>query len=339
LNLEKLIISLKEVDKNLEEENPEFNDFKTKFGKEFEINFEDVMNFINIVTVFPIVTKAYSEVSINFTPENYLNFLHEIIEEAENKSLIGNPDDHQKLVQLKSLISEMQPLLLESGNKNNENEENNTKNDDTISTMSLSQFFSELHILERITSYFILTLFTYIDMYSMAIFKHIISNLDTNVVFDFIRGFKVAINPLKRIEGMFKNINFDNEENLRLFHEKLVKKASWESYLKESYGFIETRNYIAHRDPLTAIGSLKKNFPKSAKIAKTKTEEMRKTMIIDEIPLETLKPLIEPLLGADYESIFLLQSIGFSCYRYLISVDLLINQWTEERKIEVIIDS
>ena len=328
MELNDIFILLDRIDTDLSKENPEYDAFKTDFGKEFESNYYDCITFTKIVSMFPIMLQYIINAKKTVTPEDFFNFLDTQLKEAEKINGV-NQIQKEKIVRVRKLIEELQtifldpdyfsdiPLLTESSE-----EEINSDKDEVELTNSF--LVEELRLMERVYSYFVLTLYTYIDSYSMALFQYVVSELPTSEVFDIIKSTKVELNPKERIKSLMKNLKFEDNGNLRKRLKKVLREKAWENHQDEFRQFIKIRNYIAHRDPITAKKTLAKKFPKSAEDALIKANELRKNMNFEEIKDDFILTMIKPILESDFESFFLLQFIGESCYKYLALIDILV---------------
>ncbi len=301
MNTKTLNERLNEIKKNLDSKPSKFESFQTKFGQEFEENFKDLTGFVTNIGILQFFMETISNIIKNITSKakkEVRGKMREIVEQSE--------ESPEKIDEIEKKIDE--------AIKDDEKKEN-----------SFAEFFNVLkkeNIFDRINSYFFLTFYTYIDLYTISLYQHVISKIDVTKVYDVIDGFKPSSNPSDRLKQILKKLELKDKKNL---YEKLDLVRNFES---DFINFIKLRNSIAHREPLTTYQTIKKNFPKIAKKAKKINEKQSKKTDLKELE----NHINRENMIQNFEILTALNLIAVNCYILLAMVDYLIIEFFKENQ-------
>ena len=293
MDFEELKKQMDELTNELKKEPPEYKYLKTDSGKNFQDNFVELMGILNISNIIALISPIIS-IMIKIFSNGVEEFAPSVKEKALKKE---NLSDSELEDTLKILLEKF--LSTDSDTKMNE-----------IITKFLNQ----------INSYYFLALYAYIDLYSMSIYKYVISNLEEEQLFDIVINFNAMDNPTKRIGCIKKTLNLINETRFN----KLLRGRTWKESIEK---LIELRNFLAHRDPILRKSLLEEKFPKTVK---TKALKQTKKVFQQEAfnnlnnhVLTKIRKIIEPNLLI----LFMLIEIGKDCYGYLALIDTLFDDY------------
>lgn len=245
--IKKSINELKDISENIEQH------FFTEFGKDFAENCSELEDYVRSGFMIPILSRIY-------------RIIRGVIESEDVISLI------RSLVNETSRFEPEQKQLALMGWEELHNE---VKQDDG-SFDKLEKQVSELQIINRMTEYYILKLYTYLDIYSMSLFQYIIANVETDLIFDILGKISRASTPLKMINSLLNSFLIKEEtesknkqKNFTILSEltEQISKTAFEDDLYYLEEFMNFRNIIAHRKKLASHDELEKAFPNLAKIA------------------------------------------------------------------------
>lgn len=291
LDFIKLKKQMNKLENELKKDSPKYEFLKTKPGKIFQDNFVELMGIVNLsnfsAAISPIILriiKSFDKSWNDFTPD------------FKDKALKKENLSESELTDSLDLFIEK--FLTIDSDKN------------------LDEIISK--ILNIINSYYFLALYAYIDLYSMSLYKFIISQLEEDELYETVIGFNAMENPSKRIWSIKKTLNVIDDEKF----DELRNGRTW----KESFEMlIELRNFIAHRDPKLRISLLEERFPRALK---SKAKKQIKKVFnhqafiqLDNQVLSKIKEITESYLL----TLFLLKEIGKECYGYLALIDNLID--------------
>ncbi|MCK5158934.1 MAG: hypothetical protein KAR08_07245 [Candidatus Heimdallarchaeota archaeon] len=305
--------------------------FQTKFGKEFTENCKELEDYVKSGYVVPIITKLYKIIRNFLGSEDIISTINTMIEETttfepEQKRLahMGLNDLHIEVKQ------------------------------DDGSFDKFENQISDLRIINRMTEYYILKLYAYLEIYSISLFQHIISNIETDIIFDVLSKIPRTSNPISMIEALLKSFIIEEKRDLKykqrnktLYSELIeqITKTAWEYDFYYVEEFIKFRNIIAHRKKLASHDEFEKTFPNQVKSANErlnlevknikKSDEFIKIrnffvhMGIEEFVLKELHDLFE-----DMKFLLTIDEIGKSCFRYILLIDNIITKHPALRNIE-----
>ena len=199
----------------------------------------------------------------------------------------------------------------------------NTELDKTIQDFDVEEFLEKLNLLPRMISYFVLTLFAYLEIYSKSLYQYAISKISVDQIYDFTRVVKVHNNPKTLTQSILDF--FKTEEGIGLFAGlKTLKDDKFNVFFDTLEEFIKIRNQLAHRKPLTSILELKNKFPELDERAKIIYDKEVKRLTEED--KEFLASLLE-----DFSKFGFISEISKSCFTYIMIIDNfveLINQET-----------
>lgn len=322
---DRLLQLMEEIDEHLKEEKGDLTFFCTEFGEEFEDNYLDLMRFADIATLLPTLVKPAMKLNQAATSGEFLNYIEEGAEFAENlsarqkeqvKTIVTRmKEDWDQLAQITPVKEEL-PKALES-----EDESEDAETD-------VEGFLDELQILPRIIAYFIFALYSYIDVYSMHLVQFLMAISNVEEFYRLLTQFKVGQNPHHRIKEILKGTD---AKNLSDPLEHLLEAGHWETHQKAFADLIGLRNHVAHRKPLTTPQEFQKKFPQFSKRAKQEAEKLQEK-VQSVIPQETLPSSFSALFldlfsGDLVENFFMIRQLATSCYRYLALIDNLVVNW------------
>lgn len=291
LDFVKLKKQMDKLENELKKDSPEYEFLKTQPGKIFQDNFVELMGIISLSNILAAISPIISRIIKSF--ENSWNdFTPDVKDKALKEEKLSESEVSFSL----GLIIE-KFLTVESDN-------------------NLDEIISK--ILNIINSYYFLALYAYIDLYSMSLYKFVISQLEEDELFETVKGFNAMENPGKRIWSIKKTLNVIEDKKF----DELRKSRTW----KESFEIlIKLRDFIAHRDPKLRVSLLEEKFSSTIK---TKAKKQIKKAFdhqafikLDDRVLSKIKEIIEPYLLI----LFLLLEIGKDCYGYLALIDNLID--------------
>jgi hypothetical protein len=263
------------IDKEIEKDQSTLNFFRTNFGQEFEENYDDLLVFSGVVSILPGLMNTVEFFLRGLFQGDIFAKAEKMITEDTTKSLeeknneIKLIDEQKKYFQ--SLFSarkhenELLPdksLDTDAVDKTDQNQAiTNEEQVQAATQEDMSKVFDgwqKLKLLQRITAYFTLTLYAYIDVYSVSLFQHVVARIEPEELYDYLLDFNVKKNPEKQINHVLKKIGLSQALGT------LLADCSWKIYKKELRALIDIRNIIAHRKPMTDIAEIREKFPKSS---------------------------------------------------------------------------
>ncbi|MCY3410443.1 MAG: hypothetical protein INQ03_02295 [Candidatus Heimdallarchaeota archaeon] len=209
-----------------------------------------------------------------------------------------------------------------------------SEQDDTNDNME--QFWDIFNVDERIISYFIFTMYAYLDVYFDDIFTLMLKN-STEDFDNYITKYQKNSNPYQNFTRLLKgNANYIKKNILEYCDKELLSKAKTTLNLLN-----EIRNKIAHKEPTVPFSTIFQNFPDEFENTKDKINDERdKIMKIEDV--DQLTPsqieLSSKLMGMftnwfeQTHHLFILESILEPVLQILILFDKIIYQITNKSK-------
>jgi len=199
--------------------------------------------------------------------------------------------------------------------------------------------------------YFILKFYTYLDIYTIALFQFVISKVDTDKVFDLLPHRTNISNPYKMIIFLLKNIpvnegrnsNKNNIKNLHDLTELVFKEEDWLHELNYFDEFMRLRNLIAHRKKIASMKDIVKSFPSHSQIIEKKVEVNTNKISTDEgfiklrdfldhlgIEQEKVRNLLS--IKEEIKYLYTIPEIAKSCVKIVAYVDNVIVGMSNDKK-------
>ncbi len=317
---------LKEVD-NIIKGGVEHKVFITKYGAEFQLDFNDLieitylymlpktigvfqdeLNKINSweqgqKTFLTLLKQVFDQENANETKQNQFNDLLSKFEKKTSETIMMLKKEWENY---ELLFNEFNVLM------ENEKEEDEKKNDQSETVTGLIE---KLNLYQRINAYYVLALYAIIDVYSLLFYQESLAKCSKERLYDALKTKNSTSNPVDTINAGLE-IHKDETINLKEIREQIIKKLGWEIHQESFKSFKEIRRIPAHQKTILTLDELKKRFPKHQKIAERMYKHVIKELKKSTLPEIINKPL---LLGLEDLKIGLyLREIGISCFRYLV---------------------
>lgn len=290
---------------------PNFNEFKTEFGLDFQKNFINLMGF----AIIGILIQGIPEME-----EIYIRIFSEIGKEIPIEMVIKSFTDESLTSEEIQIFKEKFFDKLQSIELVNDFEDNNSQ----------SSLLDVLSLSERINSYFIISLYAYIDLYSLSLYQHVLSSLKSTEIYDFNKEFKHNGDPKERINIITNYLRFTNRELMKEF----LANTTWETTIDKLKGI---RDYTAHKDPLLKLQKLICEISNIDEKANSKIKSLKELIDSRLIQFEKYDELKKFLVKTEkmFESIlqilFILFEIGKDCYYYLALIDIQISNFYNKK--------
>lgn len=235
------------VEKELEKEYQELEIFASEHGKELQISMIELGKFI-------VATNS----SVYLGRVGF-SLLDKLVDQKTMKEKIG--EIVEQFLEKKNLASEQKDffseLIMEFMNDNKDKSINDF--------MKGNPFYDpEFKSLERYYAHFFVSLYTYIDLYTMKLYRRINQELTDKDYFELHKRFNAQENPKKRLNTIVRYFKLYKKEVLD--KDVLVGKT-WETTFDK---ILEIRDTISHRNPLLSEENLSNSFPELLTKAKKK---------------------------------------------------------------------
>lgn len=295
--------------------------FQTEFGVEFAKNFSELNSFVNFGHLIPVISRIYSIFRDAFNSKDLAVFI-------EEKLATTNEQDEMR----KNIFLD----ILEEEQAEKEEEPNKEKD-----TKKLEEVVSDLHVTKRMTDYFVLTLYTYLDAYSMALLQYVLCSVSSDTVYLILDKQQKATNPIERIKAILDSFTVNGINTLSDTKKQLFKKTGWDSDFLAFTSFRKFRNIVAHSKTLASVAELEEAFPKQTQIARKEVEKMKKKQL-KQNDWDKILASIEPLnlndriiaeikaIFEDILSFYIIAELGKSCTRYIAFIDTMMSIYFQD---------
>lgn len=295
--------------------------FQTEFGIEFALNFSELNSFVNFGHFLPVISRIYSIFREAFNSKDLADFIREKLETT-------NEEDELR----KKMFIDM----LEEEQEDKEKQENQK-----TETKKLEEIVLDLQVTKRMTDYFVLTLYTYLDVYSTALLQYCICSVSSDSLYFILERQQKATNPIERIKVILEIFTEDGQRTLSDLRKKLFQKTNWDSDFLAFTSFRKFRNTVAHSRTLATVEELEEAFPKQTQFAKKEIEKIKREqskkkewnkilasiepLNLNQKIIAEIKTIFEELL-----SLYIIAELGKSCTKYMAFVDSLMSLYFQE---------
>lgn len=305
LNIEEQVM---ELERNLINEPTEYKGFITAPGINFQDNFKELMKIIQASNILPRVLNIFYPLAIDYIEKEYNNQEDQISIQASGKVIITQKNKEPIINTFEFNESNLFAVLRQSINEIPK---------EIIDVIS--------QVIARLNSYYFLALYAYLDLYSLSIYKLIISELDETKIFKLMKNFRVLSNPLAKISQIKRSLNL-------VVKYELNKESKIESWEKDFDKFINQRHSIAHRDPVVEILSLDAEYQEIVKKAKEKSTTKIDELFQDFKSQKEVYAKIANIFGDILQTLYILMEFGASCFKYLALIDIVVDDYIRNNK-------
>jgi len=288
------------------------NILQTDFGEEFEDKFLDLKGSSLLFAFFPVVYQS----QLKFTQGNFFEELLDTLDVTIKGANISN----QKREKALNLYKEIKELWHEGESKFNELNEllsdPNTKESTIPEEPGNNKQIESLNITERVNAYFVLSLYTYVEIYLMALIQYIATTLDP-------REFMLIINKIQNIGTISDLLNISIEmlgdQAVSKFTSIINGKIEFQNFRNSIVALVRLKDNIAHKEPLATNQEILELFPYLEKTVTKRTTELLNQQNNSGVPIfdnlmdqvfEALQPaiLLDELGGIIFKMIIMTET-------------------------------
>lgn len=195
---------------------------------------------------------------------------------------------------------------------------------------NISSIISKIKLRDRITSYFILAIHAYIDVYATELSQVLIEKGPLKLRWALSKRFMQYQTPTKRIEIIFAQYKKEGLDNPLKDKLDEMKKQNVEIGIgkKTLEKLKDLRNIIAHNEPLTGEKSVNKHFVHLKSVVQQRIDKMRKQEDSNQNNVKTRS--IMDSTAIDMNLLINLDTITRSISTYLVAIDSIIAEITKK---------
>lgn len=304
----KLKHTMNNIDLVLNDDNMEnLSMFKTDFGINFCISYNSLSEYVSCLALSPIVLDIIMNISNSFFTDQGIDFIHKQIEEEKELNTSQKEKSKNIIVEILNLYDSLKKTIPSIDFKSDENE-----------LKQLELIFNQFGILKRSLDYFIISLFSYLDLYSMILIQKMISSLGEENIYYAIKNAAQATNPQKNISIALKNIPLHKSDAKGLL-DYLIEDEDWQTERRALEEFISLRNRIAHGKPVSCFADIKEKFNQLNKNISKNLDRLINNLNIEKLPFK-FKEIITKNDLELHDLIFVIE-LGKACCKYIALID------------------
>ncbi len=196
----------------------------------------------------------------------------------------------------------------------------------------------KLNVLSRLIACFVLSLYTYMDVYCMSLFQTLICCSNPEDLFDIYDQLREARNPIKSVESILVILSLSNNKKektlLNIVNQRINSIPHWKKRKEAFETFKIVRNRVAHREPLLSIEDFKQKFPDFPEIDKEISkgkEEFEKILNTPHIFLSFAKEFMQKI-SEIMTIMMIVRAVGSESYTYLALIDRLVFEYLQDNE-------